>query len=32
MATRGEAAEVPAETRMTFRLREPLTLTEKLDD
>ena len=32
MATRGEAAEVPAETRMTFRLREPITITEKLDD
>jgi hypothetical protein len=30
MATRGEAAEIPAETRLTFRLREPITLTEKL--
>ena len=29
MATRGEAAEIPAETRLTFRLREPITLTEK---
>ena len=32
MATRGASAEVPAETRMTFRLREPITITEKLDD
>jgi hypothetical protein len=31
MTTRGEAAEVPAETRMTFRLREPITVTEKLN-
>ncbi len=31
MATRGEAAEVPAETRMTFRLAA-ITITEKLDD
>ena len=31
MASRGEAAEVPAETRMTFRLREPITLTEKFN-
>ena len=30
MATRGEAAEIPAETRLTFRLREAITLTEKL--
>ena len=29
-ATRGAAAEVPAETRMTFRLRDPITVTEKL--
>jgi hypothetical protein len=29
-ATRGGAAEVPAETRMTFRLRDPITVTEKL--
>jgi hypothetical protein len=29
-ATRGKAAEVPAETRLSFRLREPITITEKL--
>jgi hypothetical protein len=29
-ATRGAAAEIPAETRMTFRLREAITVTEKL--
>jgi hypothetical protein len=31
MATRGEAAEIPAETRLAFRLREPITITEKLN-
>jgi hypothetical protein len=31
MTTRGEAAEVPAETRLTFRLKEPITITEKLN-
>jgi len=31
MASRGEAAEIPAETRLTFRLREPITLTEKFN-
>jgi hypothetical protein len=30
LGTRGEAAEIPAETRMTFRLSQPLTITEKL--
>ncbi|MFZ5929470.1 MAG: hypothetical protein ACOYX1_18715 [Acidobacteriota bacterium] len=30
MATRGKPAELPSETRLTFRLSEPLTLTEKL--
>lgn len=30
MATRGKAAELPSETRLTFRLSEPITLTEKL--
>jgi hypothetical protein len=30
MATRGKAAEIPAETRLSFRLREPITITEKL--
>jgi hypothetical protein len=29
-ATRGAAAQIPAETRMTFRLTEPITVTEKL--
>ena len=31
MATRGTAAELPAETRLSFRLREPITITEKLN-
>lgn len=31
MATRGSAAELPAETRLSFRLREPVTITEKLN-
>jgi hypothetical protein len=30
MLTRGQAAEVPVETRLTFRLSEPVTITEKL--
>jgi hypothetical protein len=30
MATRGKQAEIPAETRMNFRLSEAITLTEKL--
>ena len=30
MATRGKAAEIPAETRLSFRLSEPITITEKL--
>jgi hypothetical protein len=30
LLTRGQAAEVPVETRLTFRLSEPVTLTEKL--
>ena len=28
-ATRGKPAELPVETRLTFRLREPITLTER---
>ncbi|WP_321477904.1 hypothetical protein [uncultured Paludibaculum sp.] len=32
LATRGKEAKLPSETRITFRLKEPLTLTEKLDD
>lgn len=31
MATRGKPAELPSETRLTFRLNEPVTLTEKLN-
>jgi hypothetical protein len=30
MATRGNAATLPSETRVTFRLRAPVTVTEKL--
>ena len=30
MATRGKAAELPAETRVSFRLAQPVTVTEKL--
>jgi hypothetical protein len=30
LTSRGEAAEIPAETRMTFRLSEAITITEKL--
>lgn len=30
MATRGKPAELPSETRLTFRLSAPLSLTEKL--
>ena len=30
MLTRGEAAEIPVETRLSFRLSEPVTITEKL--
>lgn len=29
-ATRGKAAELPVETRLTFRLQEPVTITERL--
>ena len=28
--TRGKPAEIPAETRMNFRIREPITITERL--
>jgi hypothetical protein len=31
LATRGKDATLPSETRITFRLREPVTLTEKLN-
>ena len=31
LTSRGQAAEVPPETRMSFRLREPITLTEKFN-
>ncbi|MEO8659105.1 MAG: hypothetical protein ABI693_11575 [Bryobacteraceae bacterium] len=30
LATRGKAVKIPVETRIPFRLREPVTLTEKL--
>ncbi len=30
MATRGKPAELPVETRISFRLQEPVTVTEKL--
>ncbi len=30
LATRGKAATLPSETRVTFRLRAPVTITEKL--
>ncbi|MCC6589474.1 MAG: hypothetical protein IT168_22430 [Bryobacterales bacterium] len=31
MATRGKAAELPVETRLSFRLTSPVTVTEKLN-
>ncbi|HYP06742.1 MAG TPA: hypothetical protein VER03_10975 [Bryobacteraceae bacterium] len=31
MTSRGEPVEIPAETRLTFRIREPITITEKLN-
>jgi hypothetical protein len=31
LATKGQDAEIPSETRLTFRLKEPVTLTEKLN-
>jgi hypothetical protein len=31
LMTRGSAAEVPAETRISFKLRDPITITEKLN-
>lgn len=31
LATRGKPVEVPAETRLTFRLSEPVVITEKLN-
>jgi hypothetical protein len=31
LATRGEQAELAAETRLSFRLKNPVTVTEKLD-
>jgi hypothetical protein len=30
MATRGKAAELPVETRLSFRIEQPLTITERL--
>ena len=31
LATRGKAVEIPVETRLTFKLNEPVTVTEKID-
>lgn len=31
MATRGKPVDLPSETRLTFRLSEPITITEKLN-
>jgi len=31
LLTRGKATEIPVETRLTFRVQEPVTITEKLD-
>ena len=31
LATKGQDAEIPSETRLSFRLKEPVTLTEKLN-
>jgi hypothetical protein len=31
LLTRGKPAEIPVETRLTFRVQEPVTITEKLD-
>lgn len=31
LATKGKDAEIPSETRLTFRLKEPVTVTEKLN-
>ena len=31
MTTRGKKAEIPSETRISFRLKEPVTLTEKMN-
>lgn len=31
LLTRGKAAEISVETRLTFRVQEPVTITEKLD-
>ncbi len=32
LLTRGQAAELPVETKVAFRLQEPITLTEKLNN
>jgi hypothetical protein len=31
LATKGKDAEIPSETRLTFRLKDPVTLTEKMN-
>jgi hypothetical protein len=30
LLTRGKPAEIPVETRISFRVQEPITLTERL--
>jgi hypothetical protein len=31
LLTRGRSAEIPVETRITFRVQDPVTITERLD-
>jgi hypothetical protein len=31
LLTRGKPADIPVETRLTFRVQEPVTITEKLN-
>jgi hypothetical protein len=31
MLTRGKAAEIPVETRLSFRIANPITITERLN-
>jgi len=31
MLTRGKAVEIPVETRVNFRVQDPVTITERLD-
>ena len=32
LATKGKPAEIPSETRINFRLDQPLTITEKINN